>query len=260
MKKIRTKILSAAQARAFEELAGLCRVHDGISLSCPLDADRFYLLAEETPDGGLLLISAAAVFEEDGLWECYGFTRPDSRRRGYFSSLLPLLEKEAAAMEPEPDLCFVADPSGKDALKALAALGAQPWYEEHAMEWRAEKSGAVRPVPPAGELPSLELAGAPDSADSRRLNFIARTPGGQAVGSFSLYLTPPSACLFEVEIAEPLRRRGLGEAMLRKLQSLTPDLGLNSLTLQVSGKNLPALGLYEKTGFRIAETLSYYLY
>ena len=48
--------------------------------------------------------------------------------------------------------------------------------------------------------------------------------------------------------------------MLRKLQSLTPDLGLNSLTLQVSGKNLPALGLYEKTGFRIAETLSYYLY
>ncbi|MCD7908831.1 MAG: hypothetical protein LUH04_14340, partial [Clostridium sp.] len=68
MKKIRTKILSAAQAQAFEELADLCRSHDGSSLPSLLDADRFNLLAEDTPDAGLLLISAAAVFEEDGLW------------------------------------------------------------------------------------------------------------------------------------------------------------------------------------------------
>ena len=92
------------------------------------------------------------------------------------------------------------------------------------------------------------------------MDFTAWAPGQWAVGSFSLYLQPPAACLFEVEIAEPLRGRGLGEAMIRKLQALVPALGISTITLQVSGDNLPALGLYKKTGFRIAETLSYYLY
>ena len=32
------------------------------------------------------------------------------------------------------------------------------------------------------------------------------------------------------------------------------------MTLQVSSQNVPALELYKKTGFRITETLSYYLY
>ena len=84
--------------------------------------------------------------------------------------------------------------------------------------------------------------------------------GDQKAGSFSLYLQPPSACLFEVETAEPFRGRGLGQAMIRQLQDLTPAIGISTLTLQVSGDNLPALRLYKKTGFHITETLSYYLY
>ena len=37
-------------------------------------------------------------------------------------------------------------------------------------------------------------------------------------------------------------------------------MGIRTLTLQVSGQNLGALALYKKTGFRIRDTLSYYLY
>ncbi|WP_243134402.1 GNAT family N-acetyltransferase [Enterocloster asparagiformis] len=48
--------------------------------------------------------------------------------------------------------------------------------------------------------------------------------------------------------------------MIRQLQDLTPAIGISTLTLQVSGDNLPALRLYKKTGFHITETLSYYLY
>ena len=36
--------------------------------------------------------------------------------------------------------------------------------------------------------------------------------------------------------------------------------GIRRICLQVSGSNEPALHLYRKTGFRITETLSYYLY
>ena len=35
---------------------------------------------------------------------------------------------------------------------------------------------------------------------------------------------------------------------------------LTAVSLQVSGENEPALALYKKTGFRITETLSFYLY
>mgnify|MGYP005804173691 FL=1 len=43
--------------------------------------------------------------------------------------------------------------------------------------------------------------------------------------------------------------------MLKRLREESP-----AVLLQVSGDNAVALRLYEKTGFRITETLSYYLY
>ena len=53
--------------------------------------------------------------------------------------------------------------------------------------------------------------------------------------------------------------RGYGKAfffqVLKSLQENT-----STVTLQVSGNNTVALNLYKKTGFRITETLSYYLY
>lgn len=288
MKKIRTRALTENQARELKELTALCCSHDSSHLSCPLDGDRFYLLTEDQPGhaGHEALISAAVAFELEGLWECYGFTRPDLRRHGYFSSLLELMEADAAAEEQEPDLCFVADPNGQESLKALEALGAELWYEEHMMEWRVGDDGSAarqvearsgdaaarRPVDngPArqddnrGVLTyspnALRLTYSPDREGSGRMDFTAWAPGRWAVGSFSLYPQPPAACLFEVEIAEELRRHGLGEAMIRKLQALVPTLGISTITLQVSGDNRPALRLYEKTGFHITETLSYYLY
>lgn len=259
MKKTCTRTLTAAQADAFEQLTGLCRAHDKIRLSCPLDGDRFYLLTGESPDGTgrPVLNSAVAVFEGDGLWECYGFTRPDARMRGYFSSLLEMLEQDAAQALPEPDLCFVADPNRSAAVNALAAIGAELWYEEYAMEWNKGACGNLPPDPLSpSPLRLTSVSGGPES----RLDFTAWLSGNQKAGSFSLYLQPPSACLFELEIAEPFRGRGLGLAMVRQLQDLTPAIGISTLTLQVSGDNLPALRVYKKTGFHITETLSYYLY
>jgi ribosomal protein S18 acetylase RimI-like enzyme len=48
--------------------------------------------------------------------------------------------------------------------------------------------------------------------------------------------------------------------MLEKLFALLAAAGIKKVILQVSGDNAAALALYKKTGFRITETLSYYLY
>lgn len=281
MNILTTKQLTDSQTEGLINLVALCRAHDGFHLSCPLDADRFYLLeaqkaagktaASEGTIGGNALEGALAVFEADGVWECYAFTRPDLRRTHCFLRLLDRLERDAGEQEPEPELCFVADPSCAAAQKTLAAIGAQLWYEEHAMIWNADASPAPPQLSGGASPVSLEFtsqglpvrfpprSGEPASLPER-LDILARARDGQPVGTCSLYLQPPSACLFEVEIRTPFRGRGLGEATVRTLQQLAPGMGLSSLTLQVSGDNIPAVQLYKKTGFHITETLSYYLY
>ena len=62
-----------------------------------------------------------------------------------------------------------------------------------------------------------------------------------------------------MEIRAPFRGKGYGKAFfLQVLKSLQENT--STVTLQVSGNNTVALNLYKKTGFRITETLSYYLY
>ena len=67
-------------------------------------------------------------------------------------------------------------------------------------------------------------------------------------------------CLHHVEILPRFRGRGYGTSLLTRLLSSLRQAGICRVILQVSGDNKAALALYEKQGFRITETLSYYLY
>ena len=68
------------------------------------------------------------------------------------------------------------------------------------------------------------------------------------------------AYLYGLEILPQHRQKGLGTWFLYHIMSMLAGQGCQCLRLQVSGTNAPALGLYRKTGFRITETLSYFLY
>ena len=203
MNILTSKQLTDSQTEDLINLVALCRAHDGFHLSCPLDADRFYLLeaqkaagktaASEGTIGGNVLEGALAVFEADGVWECYAFTRPDLRRTHCFLRLLDRLEHDAGEQEPEPELCFVADPSCEAAQKTLAAIGAQLWYEEHAMIWNADASPAPPQLSGGASPVSLEFtsqglpvrfpprSGEPASLPER-LDILARARDGQPVG------------------------------------------------------------------------------
>ena len=75
-----------------------------------------------------------------------------------------------------------------------------------------------------------------------------------------LSLNSTAAYLYSLETAPALRRRGLASCFLMQLIRYLEREGIRRICLQVSGSNEPALHLYRKTGFRITETLSYYLY
>lgn len=246
-----TNRLTASQAGQLAGLSRLCQADEPITLSCPPDGDIFCLLTE-----GKDLIGALSVFCLENVWECYAFTRPDRRKQGCFTQLLDRLEAEAMAIADEPEFCFITDGNSPGALKTLEALGAEFWYAEHAMVWERIVESAGTP----GGAHRVHLEMASDPAQPSLSLFTARDSVGTETGSFSLCVQDGSASLFHVEVPESLREQGWGTAMIRALFDMLPAMGISRLILQVSGSNAPAISLYKKTGFRITETLSYYLY
>ena len=79
-------------------------------------------------------------------------------------------------------------------------------------------------------------------------------------GSVRILVYPSHYYLYNFEIQSRFRNQGHGTALLRKLLSFLAAQKRMPVRLQVSGDNLPAIRLYEKTGFQISETLSCFLY
>lgn len=270
---IRTNLLSAGQADEIKELLNECRDFKGQTPFFPFeDGDLFYLLFTETNDNaaGRVLACAAALsfFEESGApyAECSAFTKPDLRRKGYFSLLFDELSQDIE----EVDLYFpVTDPE-PGTLAALASLEAIRDRDEYRMELELECAPSLPPVS-FQTASARKLCGEPDSCLRVQWNetengtfLLSFYQGGEEAGTCCLSFFEDSACFYGFEIREELRGRGLGKKALSLTLSLLknglPRSDCRRLTLHVSGLNAPAVSLYRKAGFHIKESLSYYLY
>jgi ribosomal protein S18 acetylase RimI-like enzyme len=60
-----------------------------------------------------------------------------------------------------------------------------------------------------------------------------------------------TAVLYFVGIFEPYRRRGYATHVLRVLEEVVKQVGLDEIRLYVFGHNVPAWELYEKMGFEV---------
>ena len=298
-----TTRLSRKEQEDIHRITALCRLADGLSLSCPEDGDEYWLLEEDTTAAAIL-----AVYKtEETIWECYAFTHPDFRRKGYFSVLLEQVCRYSEALG-EPELCFVTDNKCPAAMAVLRELEAELWNEEYMMEYDVTAAGTafgdgtsaspaslpdmeldmdIRPTPEGllicarrpGDHPSPDKDGitsqdrdditARNKAHSTARSKVHSTAQDNTSGTDStpdacvtcrLSLNSTAAYLYSLETAPALRRRGLASCFLIQLIRYLEREGIRRICLQVSGSNEPALHLYRKTGFRITETLSYYLY
>lgn len=273
MNIIRTLSLSQKQMEDIRSLTSLCCQNDGIILSCPEDADEFWILYEVNAEGAMEYPAAFfAVYKtEPDLWECYAFTRPDRRRRGYFSTLCSSVCEDSRE-EGEPDLCFITDNRCGQTLEVLKHMEAEFLYDEYMM--------ALEPGLADGDADGASVhGGCPDKCRELLLSIIPDnglltvtawlnpsdaedSPTGvpSPAGSCRLSIRGRDVYLYALEILPQLRGRGYGACFMDCIISMLKERGYRGLSLQVSGNNEPALGLYKKTGFRITETLSYYLY
>ncbi len=257
---LKTERLTDQQREQARELTALCCRHDGLHLSYPTDeSDNCHWLL--FADGTILAAALTVLPLEEGLAECIAFTHPDHRRRGYFSELL----ENAMNQFEEWNLLFPISGSCPDTLAVLDCLGAELSSCELQMEATLP---ADTKLPITAEPSSTsEIRNVPNDISLQ----ISPQPDGSCLFSLlrdnaalgSCMTTPVSddcVCLHQVEIHEEFRGQGLAYAMLTRLFKHLTGQNISRVILQVSGENETALRLYKKTGFRITETLSYYLY
>lgn len=259
MNLIRTNALDETQTNSLLHLQEVCRNHDNISLTFPMDEDCiYYLLCDED----VLLSALCAFFNENGDCECSAFTLPSRRKQGCFTRLLKELLKESG----DSDLIFSAEETCQDTVLTLEALEASLWYREHLMELTAS------------DFPQSVLAKSKKTALASGLTMKTTiAPSGfqgpvqykffkdnAPIGSCYLDARKERAYFYGLEIREELRGNGLGsaclsiflDALFKQPEEKRPE----KLFLQVSGLNEPAMALYTKAGFHITESLSYYVY
>ena len=236
-----TSILNTAQKEQIQSLITACRKKEPVTLSFPYEDADLYALYEAD---GTICSACAFMQEDEGSFECAAFTDPKYRGQGMFSELLD------TAIDELPEDCqflFYTDHKSADAIAVLNAYEAEPLFHEHMME----------------------LPGIPGFSNSSAMSLIMEETMNEQTRTYH-YTSPYGTVFFSVfsdyyylygfEIQENLRGHGYGKQML--LQVLF-DLAVKKsmpVRLQVSGDNIPAMELYKKTGFRITETLSCYLY
>lgn len=253
MNCIYTTSLNEKQKQDIRELTASCGLAEPVTLSAPLEDGLSYFLGYDDKE---LVSMVFLFFPEEILCECGAFTLPAKRRKGYFSALLEKALTEVEAYEKERgldvDFCFLSDGNSPSADAALQALEAEYWYSEYSMSLCLFPDPTSDPDETASAPSPLLISEAEEHLYTASLD---NTP----IGVCMVIPNGTSVYFYGFEIKESFRGRGYGHqfltAMIRHLSNQYSEI-----TLQVSSQNIPALSLYKKTGFRITETLSYYLY
>ena len=162
MEIITATALSSQQKELVQELFRACREFEGMTLTFPAEDGDFFVLCMEN---GTLATALALYYLEPHLYECTAATRPDMRKRGYFSKALA----QAELHFPNSDFSFVTDGRCPASAFVLKKLNARFWYNEHMMtlelsQWQ----------PPVCALPPLLFH---DRGRKRQIHRLRSGPG-----------------------------------------------------------------------------------
>jgi GNAT superfamily N-acetyltransferase len=131
------------------------------------------------------------------------------------------------------------------------------WNERLVVEYAREKVEAgVWPEAYALELSRAEQATTlPDGMQTPGHDFFVATVDGEVVGNLWLFTDPhqpvQSTYIYDIEINEPHRGKGLGRALLTAAESWCAEHGSTSARLNVFAPNTTARALYESSGYSL---------
>ena len=80
--------------------------------------------------------------------------------------------------------------------------------------------------------------------------YIVAKQNNQVVGFGGIWRSIDDIHITNIVVKKNLRNNGIGSMLLNKLIELSKKRNINSITLEVNTKNIPAIKLYEKYGFK----------
>lgn len=137
--------------------------------------------------------------------------------------------------------------------KALDA-GKKAAYDYSEYMYKLEASPEKTPEETTDSCIILDTKNAEDTDFEQKNAIVVRS---REAGVFSAKIMPymDGMYVYEVEVNEKLRHQGHGTRHMEALMAAFSDA---PIYLQVSSKNKPAIGLYQKLGFKVATGINYY--
>lgn len=286
MKIIHTTSPDNGQKRDILALVEACKRAEPITLSAALEDGIDYFLSYDGENNdrlsgySFLFFTGSPVSPDDngnGAAEFTAFVHPAHRRKGHFTAMLNAAVSRTEQYEKEHgcsvDFLFISDRKSEDAEAVLKLIGAEYWYSEYTM---------IRGLSENDRLYHPEVLIERDAQSPGGSDLYAALLNGQAIGTCAVVSSGSRYYLYSFQIMESFRGRGYGRDFLLGMIALLASRAENpdaasasasapasasasvsahaSVSVQVSGLNYIARNLYKKTGFRDAETLSYYIY
>ncbi len=250
---------------AIMTLENLCREYDGtfseVETEPGYKPDRhfrsFFLYYE-----GRRLIGELFLFLTDSdSVEITSIVDPCCRKRGVFARLLKTAEEELDKYGVL-NRYFVAEPDCKDAMSVAGHLKLVTDHFELIMALSDRTNQTTDSVTndekdnndytKPGYTVSIEKDGDIYNA------LIKETSEVKNIGSANACVTGKSVFIYGIGIDENYRRMGFGRKLITELiKRIREDLPENSIKLQVSSSNVPAVELYRSIGFETVSSLAY---
>lgn len=188
---------------------------------------------------GIMPISETSV-------EITGYTRKAYRHQGHFSFLLKhvLTELSHSAVTEILTDCMLDFPFAK----------CVPAHSEYLMLLKKDH------FVPTANTADTEILEYCDSYESCKEYTYVLQKDSQPIGLLKITLEETSAtsCLHHVQIRKSKRQSGYGKRLLAGALHMFFEENDCDILLHVTGTNIPAVTLYQKTGFRIIQSLDYY--
>lgn len=251
MKMIMNTELTPQQIKEIEHLKTLCEKEDKHDTPLFLESELnefsdfpcFFLLYS-----GFELVSFLSVFIPDS-FECeiYACTRPDMRKKGFFSRLF-----ETAITQLEiydiPTVLFVNSPESRSGVASLISIGASYQNSEYVLKF----DNSLSPSPDH----YLDLQPVNQDGKEGFFSFL----DGRYVGKCLIDSTQGSATIHGFEIMPVLRGAGYGRETLHLVLEKLISLGHENILLHLSGSNKAAYRLYTTNGFKILHQIDYWAF
>lgn len=89
-----------------------------------------------------------------------------------------------------------------------------------------------------------------DALDLEYYHFLTALCGQEIAGYGGYIRSFETADIADIAVRSDLRKKGIGEKLLRQLMEDGVRAGVERFSLEVRASNLPAIALYEKLGYR----------